>query len=133
MMAGFVNAGKCGAGRNNKMANRKQQRGLTFVGLLVVAAALTLFGVVSVQVVYTYIEYTAVQRAVEKASAGETVIEVREIFNKAAAVENIRTISGKDLEVGKEGEKVVVSFAYQRDIHLVGPAYLVMRYKGRSK
>jgi hypothetical protein len=115
------------------MANRKQQRGLTFLGLLVVAAALTLFGVVSVQVASTYIEYRAVQRAVEKASAGETVTEVREIFNKAAAIENIRTISGKDLEVAKEGERVVVSFAYERDIHLVGPAYLAMRYKGRSK
>jgi hypothetical protein len=133
MMAGLVNAGSCGAGRNNKMANRKQQRGLTFLGLLVVAAALTLFGVVSVQVASTYIEYRAVQRAVEKASAGETVTEVREIFNKAAAIENIRTISGKDLEVAKEGERVVVSFAYERDIHLVGPAYLAMRYKGRSK
>jgi hypothetical protein len=133
MMAGLVNAGGCGAGRNNKMANRKQQRGLTFLGLLVVAAALTLFGVVSVQVASTYIEYRAVQRAVEKASAGETVTEVREIFNKAAAIENIRTISGKDLEVAKEGERVVVSFAYERDIHLVGPAYLAMRYKGRSK
>jgi len=119
--------------RNNKMANRKQQRGLTFLGLLVVAAALTLFGVVSVQVASTYTEYRAVQRAVEKASAGETVTEVREIFNKAAAIENIRTISGKDLEVAKEGERVVVSFAYERDIHLVGPAYLAMRYKGRSK
>jgi len=133
MMAGLVNAGSCGAMRNNKMANRKQQRGLTFLGLLVVAAALTLFGVVSVQVASTYIEYRAVQRAVEKASAGETVTEVREIFNKAAAIENIRTISGKDLEVAKEGERVVVSFAYERDIHLVGPAYLAMRYKGRSK
>jgi hypothetical protein len=43
------------------------------------------------------------------------------------------TISGKSLEVGKEGNKVVVSFAYERDIHLTGPAYLVMRYTGRSK
>jgi hypothetical protein len=115
------------------MTNRKQQRGLTFLGLLVVSILLALAGVVFAQVVPTYIEYLAVQKAVDKASAGETVAEVRSIFDKAATIDNITTISGKNLEVGKEGNKVVVSYAYERDIHLTGPAYLVMRYTGRSK
>jgi hypothetical protein len=115
------------------MTNRKQQRGLTFLGLLVVGILLALAGVVFAQVVPTYIEYLAVQKAVDKASAGETVAEVRSIFDKAATIDNITTISGKNLEVGKEGNKVVVSYAYERDIHLTGPAYLVMRYTGRSK
>jgi hypothetical protein len=120
-------------GRSNQMTNRKQQRGLTFLGLLVVGILLALAGVVFAQVVPTYIEYVAVQKAVGKAAAGETVAEVRSIFDKAATIDNISTIAGKDLEVGKEGNKVVVSFAYERDIHLSGPAYLVMRYTGRSK
>lgn len=115
------------------MTNRKQQRGLTFLGLLVVGILLALAGVVFAQVVPTYIEYLAVQKAVDKAAAGETVTEVRSIFDRAATIDNISTIAGKDLEVGKEGNKVVVSFAYERDIHLAGPAHLVMRYKGRSK
>jgi hypothetical protein len=115
------------------MKNRKQQRGLTFLGLLVVGVLLALGGVVFAQVVPTYIEYLAVQKAVDKASAGETVAEVRSIFDKAATIDNITTITGKNLEVGKEGNRVVVSYAYERDIHLTGPAYLVMRYKGRSK
>ena len=115
------------------MTNRKQQRGLTFLGLIVVGILLALGGVVLAQVVPTYIEYLAVQKAVDKASAGETVAEVRSIFDKAATIDNISTITGKNLEVGKEGNKVVVSYAYERDIHLAGPAYLVMRYTGRSK
>lgn len=115
------------------MTSRKQQRGLTFLGLLVVGILLALAGVVFAQVVPTYIEYLAVQKAVDKASAGETVAEVRSIFDKAATIDNISAISGKDLEVGKEGNKVVVSYAYERDIHLAGPAHLVMKYQGRSK
>ncbi len=115
------------------MANRKQQRGLTFLGLLVVGILLALAGVVFAQVVPTYIEYLAVQKAVDKASAGETVAEVRSIFDKAATIDDIHSVNGKDLEVSKEGNQVVVSFAYERDIHLTGPAYLVMRYQGRSK
>jgi hypothetical protein len=42
-------------------------------------------------------------------------------------------VSGKDLEVTKEGDKVVISFAYQREIHLTGPAYLTLKYTGRSR
>lgn len=115
------------------MTNKKQQRGLTFVGLLVVGILLALTGVVVAQAVPTYIEYLAVQKAVDKAAAGETVAEVRSIFDRSATIDNISAIAGKDLQVGKEGNKVVVSYAYERDIHLAGPAYLVLRYQGRSK
>lgn len=115
------------------MKTRQQQRGLTFFGLLIVGIFLAFAGVVVAQVVPTYIEYLAVQKAVDKASMGTTVTEVRSIFDKAAQIDDIRTISGKDLEVGKQGDRVVVSYAYSREIHLAGPAHLVMKYAGRSK
>ena len=31
------------------------------------------------------------------------------------------------------GDKVVVSFAYQREIHLAGPAWLTLKYEGSTK
>ncbi len=64
---------------------------------------------------------------------GTSVAEVRSIFDKAAAIDNIKSVNGKDIEVTKEGDKIVVSFAYQREIHLAGPAYLTLKYAGRSK
>ena len=35
--------------------------------------------------------------------------------------------------ISKEGDKIVVSFSYQREIHLAGPGYLTLKYNGRSK
>jgi hypothetical protein len=61
------------------------------------------------------------------------VAEVRSLFDKAASVDNISSISGKDIEVTKENDKVVVKFAYQREIHLAGPAYLTLKYAGQSR
>lgn len=116
-----------------QMKLKQQQRGLTFFGLLVVGGLLAFTGVIVAQIVPTYIEFMAVEKAAQKAAAGTTVSEVRSIFDKAAQIDDIRTISGKDLEVGKEGDRVVVSFAYAREIHVAGPAYLVMKYEGRSK
>ena len=59
--------------------------------------------------------------------------EVRAVFDRAAAVDQISSISGKDLGITKDGSQIVVSFSYEREIHLVGPAYLLLRYEGRSK
>lgn len=115
------------------MKLKRQQQGLTFFGLLIVGVLLAYAGVILAQVAPTYIEYLAVQKAVDKAAAGSTVAEVRTIFDKAAQIDDIRTIAGKDLTVGKEGDRVVVSYAYAREIHLAGPAHLVMKYEGRSK
>ena len=109
------------------------QRGLTFFGLLLIGGLLAVTGVITAQVVPTAIEYQAVIKAANKASEGNTVAEVRSTFDKAAAIDDIKSISGKDIDVTKEGDKIVVSFAYQREIHLVGPAFLTLKYSGRSR
>ena len=112
---------------------KSRQRGLSFLGLLFFGGLLAVTGVVVVQIVPTAIEYQAVLKAVNKAREGNSVAEVRSIFDKAAAVDDIKSISGKDIDVSKDGDKIVVSFAYQREIHLAGPGYLTLKYTGRSK
>lgn len=112
---------------------KSRQRGLSFLGLLVIGGLLAVTGLIAAQIVPTVMEYQTVLKTVNKAREGKTVAEVRSIFDKAAAVDDIKSISGKDIDVSKEGDKVVVSFAYQREIHLTGPAYLTLKYTGRSK
>jgi hypothetical protein len=112
---------------------RHQQRGISLIGLLVVGSVLGAGVVVGLKVTPTVIEYLAIQKAANKAAGGSTVVEVRSIFDKAAQIDDISSIAGKDLEVSKQGDRVVVSFAYQREIHLSGPAYLVLKYAGSSR
>ena len=112
---------------------KSKQRGISFLGLIVVAGLLAVCGVIGAQVFPTVLEFQAITKAANKAALGGSVPEVRAIFNKQAAVDDFKSISGQDLEVSKEGDKVVVSFAYQREIHLVGPAFLTLKYTGRSK
>ncbi|HAL38617.1 MAG TPA: DUF4845 domain-containing protein [Polaromonas sp.] len=112
---------------------KHQQRGISFIGLLFVGGVLACIGVLTAEVVPTLIEFQAITKAASKATEGNTVAEVRSIFDKAAAVDDIKSISGKDLEVTKEGDKTVVAFAYTREIHMAGPAYLLLKYNGRSK
>jgi Domain of unknown function (DUF4845) len=101
--------------------------------MLVVGGLLAVTGVVLAQVLPTLLEYQAVNKAVNRAKEGGTVPDVRNLFDKAAQIDDIKSISGKDLEITKEGDKVVIRFAYEREIHLTGPAWLTLKYTGRSK
>jgi hypothetical protein len=112
---------------------KHQQRGISFIGLLFVAGVLAYAGVLLAQVVPTLIEFQAINKAAKKATEGKTVADVRSIFDKAAEVDDIKSISGKDLEVSKQGDTTVVAFAYTREIHMAGPAYLLLKYDGKSK
>jgi len=114
--------------------SRASQRGITFFGLVFVAVVLGLSGVVIAQVIPTVIEYQAITRAANKAAhEGGSVPEVRQIFDKAQQIDDFKAISGKDLDVTKEGDKVIVAFNYDKEIHLAGPAYLTLKYEGRTK
>jgi hypothetical protein len=84
-------------------------------------------------VIPTLIEYQAITKAANKATEGTTVPEVRAIFDRAQAIDDFQSVSGKDLDIKKDGDKVVVSFAYDREIHLFGPAYLLLKYRGQSR
>lgn len=112
---------------------KHQQRGISFIGLLFVGGVIACAGILAAQVAPTLIEYQAINKAANKAKDGSTVAEVRAIFDKAATIDDISSISGKDLEVTKEGDKTVVAFAYTREIHMAGPAFLLLKYNGRSK
>ncbi len=112
---------------------RSQQRGISFIGLLFVGGILAFGGVIAAQVAPTLIEYQAINKAVKKAALeGTTAQDVRASFDRSGAIDDFKAITGKDLDVTKQGEKIVVNFAYNKEIHLGGPAYLLLKYEGSS-
>jgi len=112
---------------------QSKQSGISFIGLLFVVGVLACLGVLGAQAFPTVLEYQAVQKAVQKAAQGNTVAEVRQTFDKAAQIDDIKSITAKDLDVSKNGDKVLVKFAYNKEIHMFGPAFLLLKYAGESK
>ena len=112
---------------------KSRQLGISFIGILFVGGVLAFMGIMVAQVVPTLIEFQAITKAASKAKEGNSVAEVRDIFDKAAQIDDIKSITGKDLEVTKAGDKTVVAFAYNKEIPVGGPAYLLLKYNGTSK
>jgi len=114
----------------------RAQRGVTLFGLMFWAIVVGFVALIVMKVLPTLNEYFTIQKAVNKVAkeGGTTVPEIRTAFQRVMDVEySIQSITAKDLSITKENEKVVISFAYDKEIELMKPVYLLIKYEGRSK
>lgn len=116
------------------MQNFVKQRGMSLWSLIFFAAFAGVLFILGAKIVPTVLEWQAVHKAVHKAAnEGNTKGEIRSVFTKAATINSINSIKAKDLEIIKnEQGKTIVKYSYERDIPLLGPAFLVMRYNGEG-
>ncbi|MBL8362131.1 MAG: DUF4845 domain-containing protein [Rubrivivax sp.] len=115
---------------------RSRQRGLTLFGLMFWAILIGFFGYVAVRTLPTLNEYFTIQRAVDKIAGASpaTVAEARLAFDRQKDIEySIESISGKDLEITKENDRVVIRYSYNKEVPLYGPVYVLIKYEGRSR
>ncbi len=115
---------------------RQAQRGVTLFGLLVWAIVIGFVALIGMRVFPTVNEYYTLQHAVEKiANQGLTTVpEIRSAFDKTTQIEySISTITSKDLDITKENDKIVISFAYDKEVEIMSPVFLLIKYKGGSK
>jgi hypothetical protein len=115
---------------------RKQQRGVSLFGLLFWAIIIGFVALVGLRVLPTVNEYFTIKSVVKKivAEGATTVPEVRSAFERRKSVEySITSVSGNDLQITKVNDKVVISFAYNKEISLMEPVYLLIKYEGSSK
>jgi hypothetical protein len=112
----------------------RRQRGITLFGLLFWAIIVGFVALIGMRVLPALNEFFTIKRTVNKiASEGSTVPEIRNAFNRQKDVEyTITTISGKDLTITKDNDKIVVSFAYDKEVELMKPVYLLIKFEGRS-
>ena len=122
--------------RRSPPAARHHQRGLTLIGLLAWAILVGFIGYLAVRVLPTVTEFYTIQSAVERlaASPANTVPEIRQAFSKQLQIDQtISSIEAKDLDITKENNRVVIAFAYEKEIEIAGPVFLLIKYAGRSK
>lgn len=121
---------------STRLLARAPRRGFTLIGLLAWAVVVGFAGYLLVRVVPTVTEFYTIQGVVDRiaASPATTVAEIRAAFDKQRQIDaTIVSVLGKELDITKENERVVISFAYEKEIELVGPVFLLIKYAGRSK
>lgn len=115
---------------------KKKQSGLSLLGLIIVSALLIFAALVGIKVVPSVIEYYSIIKAIKTIAAGPegrgTVADIRKAYDRHAQIDNLTSVTGADLEIGKEGNEVVIFFEYAKKIQLFGNVSLCIDYAGSS-
>ena len=112
------------------------QRGVSLIGLLFWAIVIGFIGYVAIRVLPTLNEYFTIQSAINKIASSNpgTVGEIRVQFDKQKDIEySIASISGKDLDITKENDRVVISYAYSYPIPIMDNVRLVIDFSGSTR
>ena len=115
---------------------RMNQLGVSLGGLMVGAVIFIVLAMLGMKLGPSYLEFASIKKAVvaigqEKSKA--TVIEVRKAFDARATIDSITTVSGKDLEVTKEGGEMVISASYRKEIPLGGNLGVYIDFRADSR
>jgi hypothetical protein len=113
----------------------KYQRGVALSGLIFWGIVLVLVAVLGMKVTPTAIEYFKILKdskaVVAQAGPDATVADVRKSFDKFAEIDMLE-FSGNQLDISKDGGKIVIEFAYEKRIHLFWNVSLLIDYKGST-
>jgi hypothetical protein len=113
---------------------RQRQRGLSIIGLIFIGLIVVGLLTIGFKAVPAVIEYIAIERAVQKVrNEGSTVRDIQAAFDRHATIDDITSINSKDLDITKEGDQIVISYAYQKKIPIVDNVSLVIDFAGTTR
>ncbi|MFC5301113.1 DUF4845 domain-containing protein [Azospira restricta] len=113
-----------------------KQRGVSLSGLMIWGFILAMVSLVLIKVAPSAIEFYKIRKdvkaVVQNAPPNATVPELRRSFEKYAEIDVIKDVRPEDLDIAKEGNQIVISFAYEKKIRLFGPVSVLIDYQGSS-
>jgi len=108
----------------------RKQRGIGFLGIFFICVVLVLGSIAAMKIGPAYLEYFSIKDSVNKvkASGAATVLEVKRAFEKQIEINNIKAITGTDLEISRDSGDIEISFAYPVKIHMFDNVYVCIDF-----
>lgn len=110
-----------------------KQRGMTFIGTVLMVAGIVFVAVIGMKMVPAYLEFMSVQKAINNiasnpdfASMGKK--EIYESFSKTAAIDNISSIKANELVITQSDLGPVVIAEYQVVVPLMGNVSVLLDF-----
>jgi hypothetical protein len=115
---------------------KNRQSGLSLIGVLIVGALLAFVFLIGMRCVPVYTEYMAIKRILnviaDSGGSDKTAADVRRDFDNRAIIDDVSTVSGKDLIVDKRRGNIVVSVEYSRTVPIVANVSLLFEFQASS-
>ena len=112
----------------------RMQRGLSLIGLIVILFVIVVVVLFGMKLVPSFIEYRSARTAIEAIAAQNpgSPAEARKAFENRSIIDNIETVKPTDLDITKDGNQMVISFAYRKEVPLFRGVGLYIDYTARA-
>jgi hypothetical protein len=119
------------------MIKRRQQRGLSMIGLVIWGIVIVFVALVAMKLIPAYTEFITIKKILTDIGSESGVksmsnADIRERFAKRAMIDNITTVTPADLNISRESGKTVVSVNYTFQTPLVGNLSLLADFSASS-
>ena len=116
----------------------QRQRGMGFAGVALLLIAIVIVAIIGMKLVPAYIEYFTIKNAITAITqSGQlrnaTVADVRKAYDSRANIDDITAVRPGDLEITKDGNDIVISFAYEKRIPLFYNISVLIDFAASSK
>jgi len=100
------------------MGHSHGQRGVTLMGLIILLFVAIFIAMLGFKLIPAYIDFYTAKKAINAvARQGSSVAEIRRSFDLRSAIDDVK-VRASDLEITKEGNEMVVGFAYRKEVPL---------------
>jgi len=113
------------------IGERRAQRGLSMIGFLFVASVVLVTALIAFRMIPSYIEQYTIQKALEGALADSNDLStatIRRAMDRRLAADYADVVSGKDVEVTREGNKITASVGWEKRLPLVSNVSILLDF-----
>ena len=113
---------------------RSRQQGLSLVGLIFVFAIVVFVAIFGMKIVPSYLEFRSAKNAIDALAhgGGATPRAIRRNFESRSVIDGIEAVKPSDLDITKQGNQVVISFAYRKEVPLFSNVGVYIDYRASS-
>ena len=111
------------------------QRGLSMIGFLFTTAVVIVAALVLVRVGPAYVEYFTVQKALDETMRDvqdPTAAEIRRLMDRRLSAAYVDSVQATDVVVERDGNAIVATMTWQRVLHMIGNASILLDFEARS-
>ena len=119
----------------NSIAARGRQDGMTYLGMLIMLVVIAFCAVVLIKVLPLYMEHFKVKSSLDSlaqdakdSQAALSPVEIEQHLLKRLSINDVQHVTKEDIQVTRDGRKIVVVVDYEARVTLFDNLDLVARF-----
>jgi hypothetical protein len=113
----------------------RRQRGVTITGLVISLVVVIFIALLGFKLIPAFMEFRSMKGAIEaiaREKQAGTVTEIRRAFESRQAIDDFQAVKPSDLDITKQGNQVVIAFAYRKEVPLFANIGVYIDFRASS-